>query len=178
MNESVIVAEIVGITPEGCSMYHSSILNPVPNDPGIYALYDGINGNKCVYVGKSGKLKTRVRDHLILQISTVASGTAGASLNIENLTKLKWWTHPNFTDDSYLDAFETLAFTYLDPQLRSRGGRLKSGSSYLDNPHFKELVNDILKKPSGEVELLSYGKLYKKIEEIELRLSRLENSEE
>jgi len=178
MNESVIIAEIVGRTPEGRSMYHSSILKPVPNDPGIYALYDGINGNKCVYVGKSGQLKTRVRDHLILQISTVASGTAGASLNIENLTKLRWWTHPNFTDDSYLDAFETLAFTYLDPQLRSRGGRLKSGSSYLNNPDFKEMVNDILKKPSGEVELLSYGKLYKKIEEIELRLSRLENSEE
>ena len=107
-------------------MYHSSILSPIPNEPGIYALYDGINGNKCVYVGKSGKLKTRVRDHLVLQISTVASGTAGASLNIENLTKLRWWTHSNFSDESFLDAFETIAFSKLNPQLRSRGGRLTS----------------------------------------------------
>ena len=159
-------------------MYNIIILSPLQNDPVIYALDDGINGNKCVYVGKSGKLKTRVRDHLILQISTVASGTAGASLNVEHLTKLRWWTHPNFTDDSYLDAFETLAFTYLDPQLRSRGGRLKSGSSYLKDPNFKEMVQNILKEPSGEVELLSYGKLYQKIQEIELRLLRLENPEE
>ena len=158
-------------------MYHSSILSPVPNEPGIYALYDGINGNKCVYVGKSGKLKTRVRDHLVLQISTVASGTAGASLNIENLTKLRWWTHSNFFDEAFLDAFETIAFSILNPQLRSRGGRLTSGSTYTEDPSFNDLVQNVLNEPSGVVELLSYGKLYQKIQELEERISQLENRE-
>ena len=158
-------------------MYHSSILSPIPNEPGIYALYDGINGNKCVYVGKSGKLKTRVRDHLVLQISTVASGTAGASLNIENLTKLRWWTHSNFFDEAFLDAFETIAFSILNPQLRSRGGRLTSGSTYSEDPSFSDLVQNVLNEQSGVVELLSYGKLYQKIQELEERISQLENRE-
>ena len=46
-------------------------------------------------------------------------------MNVENLTKLKWWTRDEFSNVAFLDAFETLAFEYLDPQLRSRGGRLK-----------------------------------------------------
>ena len=162
---------------QGVKMYHSSNFKTIPNEPGIYALYDGINGNTCVYVGKSGKLKTRIRDHLILKISTVTSGTSGASINVENLSKLRWWTNPNFSEDGYLDAFETLAFGYLDPQLRSRGGRLKSGQSYLEDSAFNEMVKESLKKPSGEIELLSFGKLYQKIQDLENRISRLENSE-
>ena len=160
----------------GVKMYHSSNFKSVPNEPGIYALYDGINGNTCVYVGKSGKLKTRIRDHLILKISTVTSGTSGASINVENLSKLRWWTNSNFSNKSYLDAFETLAFTYLDPQLRSRGGRLKSGKSYVDDSTFNEMVKESLNKPTGEIELLSFGKLYQKIQDLENRLSRLEES--
>lgn len=158
------------------SLYHMSILKPVPKEPGIYALFDGIKGNKCVYVGKSGQLKTRVRDHLVLQISTVTSGTAGASMNVENLTKLKWWTRDEFSNEAFLDAFETLAFEYLDPQLRSRGGRLKSGETYLNDPNFKKMAEDILKEPSGEVELLSHARLYQKIQEIEQRLENLEST--
>ena len=156
-------------------MYHSSTFKTVPDKPGIYALYDGFRGNKCVYVGKSGKLKTRIRDHLILRISTVTSGTSGASINVENLTRLKWWTNDCFEDADYLDAAETLAFKFLNPVLSSRGGRLKSGKKFLKDSEFVDEVSGILENPGGEIELLSYSKLYEKVIDMEERLSALEN---
>ena len=35
-------------------MYDRRYFSEIPSEsPGLYALYDGHNGNKCVYVGKS-----------------------------------------------------------------------------------------------------------------------------
>ena len=98
-------------------MYDTRSFSKVPEKPGIYALYDGFLGNKCVYVGKSGNIKNRIRDHLILRISTVTAGFTATSINVENLTRVRWWTDEKFGDGDYLDAAETLAFQILNNPL-------------------------------------------------------------
>ena len=157
-------------------MYHSSAFKEIPNkSPGLYALYDGFRGNKCVYVGKSDtNLRRRITHHLDLRISTVTAGAAGASINVENLTMVRWWTHENFSKKDYLDAAETLAFVELDTSLRSRGKRLQSGESLLQDAELVDEIKKLLKNPDGEIELLSFGKLYQKIMDLEERISTLE----
>jgi len=158
-------------------MYDTRSFSKVPEKSGIYALYDGFLGNKCVYVGKSGNIKNRIRDHLILRISTVTAGFTATSINVENLTRVRWWTDEKFGDGDYLDAAETLAFQILNPVLASRGGRLKTNSEFLDDPEFVEEVENIINNPEGEMELLSHARLYQKIIELEERLSNLENQD-
>ena len=158
-------------------MYDSSAFKEVPNKlPGLYALYDGFTGKKCVYVGKSDtNLRRRIVHHLGIRMSSVTTGAAGASINVENLTMLRWWTHEKFSNKDCLDAAETLAFGALDPLLRSRGKRLQSGEILLDDVEFVNEIDILLKKPAGEIELLSFGKLHQKIKDLEERISTLEN---
>ena len=48
-------------------MYDRRYFSKIPQKlPGLYALYDGHNGKKCIYVGKSDKnLGRRVVHHLV-----------------------------------------------------------------------------------------------------------------
>jgi len=58
--------------------------------------------------------------------------------------------------------------------LRSRGNRIKGSDELLNDEDFIKTVNEILSKPSGKIELLSYGKLLLKVRELENRISELE----
>ena len=59
--------------------------------------------------------------HLVDRNSSVTTGVAGASINIENLTMVRWWTNEEFSDKIFLDAAEAYFFDQLEPMLRSRG---------------------------------------------------------
>ena len=157
-------------------MYDRRYFSKIPQKlPGLYALYDGHNGKKCIYVGKSDKnLGRRVVHHLVDRNSSVTTGTAGASINIENLTMVRWWTSEFFSDKIFLDAAEAYFFQQLEPMLRSRGNRIKGSDELLNDEGFIKIVDEILSKPSGKIELLSYGKLLLKVRELENRISKLE----
>ena len=157
-------------------MYDRRYFSEIPSRlPGLYALYDGHNGNKCVYVGKSDtELRRRVVHHLVDRNSSVTTGVAGASINIENLTMVRWWTNEEFSDKIFLDAAAAYFFEQLEPMLRSRGNRIQGSDDLLNDVGFLNNVGQILSKPSGKIELLSYGKLLLKVKELESRISNLE----
>ena len=157
-------------------MYDRRYFSEIPSkSSGLYALYDGHNGDKCVYVGKSDKgLRRRVVHHLVDRNSSVTTGVAGSSINIQNLTMVRWWTSQEFSDKIFLDAAESYFFNQLEPTLRSRGNRIQGSESLLNDGEFLAKVEKILSSPSGKIELLSYGKLLLKVKELENRLSKLE----
>ena len=157
-------------------MYDRRYFSEIPSGlPGLYALYDGHNGDKCVYVGKSDTgLRRRVVHHLVDRNSSVTTGVAGASINIENLTMVRWWTNEEFSDKIFLDAAEAYFFEQLEPMLRSRGNRIQGSDDLLNDVGFLNNVGQILSKPSGKIELLSYGKLLLKVKECEGRSADLE----
>ena len=159
-------------------MYDRRYFSEIPSGlPGLYALYDGHDGNKCVYVGKSDTgLRRRVLHHLVDRNSSVTTGVAGASINIENLTMVRWWTNEEFNDKIFLDAAEAYFFDQLEPMLRSRGNRIRGTYDLLNDSNFLNNVERILSNPSGKIELLSYGKLLLKVKELECRISELEKN--
>ncbi len=94
--------------------------------------------------------------------------------SIENLTMVRWWTNEEFSDKIFLDAAEAYFFEQLEPMLRSRGNRIQGSDDLLNDVDFLNNVGQILSKPSGGIELLSYGKLLLKVKELESRISNLE----
>lgn len=99
-----------------------SSISSLPRTPAVYALESGISRHKYnVYVGIAGSLRDRVRQHLILQDSSITTGQSAATLNIAHISSIRWWEHPNFSDRAHLEAAEQIAFDILNPTLRSRG---------------------------------------------------------
>jgi len=54
----------------------------IPSVPGIYALY-GVDGSArfVAYVGKAGKLRERLGQHLVRRDSSITTGASVVSLN-------------------------------------------------------------------------------------------------
>ncbi len=103
-------------------MLTTRFLPGLPNGPAVYALYGGHGSAAHVaYTGIAGKLRQRVAQHLVLRDSSVATGTSAAVLNPDYVTRVEWWTSPEFSDRHVLEAAELIAFDVLNPALRSRG---------------------------------------------------------
>jgi hypothetical protein len=69
------------------------------------------------YVGISGNLRSRIRQHFLHRDSSIVTGTSAASLNPGLVTRLEWWPSEKFEDRSKLQAAERVAFDVLEPTL-------------------------------------------------------------
>ena len=94
----------------------------IPSNAGIYALYGGTGSVFVAYVGTADNLRRRLNQHLVLRNSSVTAGTSIVSLQPDLIREVRWWTDPDFQEDSTaLLAAELIAFEILEPALRSRG---------------------------------------------------------
>jgi hypothetical protein len=73
------------------------------------------------YVGLTGDLKSRIRQHFLRRDSSIVTGASAASLNPDLVTRIEWWLHSKFSDITTRRAAEVFALDLFEPALRSRG---------------------------------------------------------
>jgi hypothetical protein len=147
-----------------------------PNCPGVYALIGGNSKREYIaYVGITRTLRQRLIQHLVNQDTSIATGTAAVGLKPQYVTKVKWWTHPDFSDSSALQAAALVAFDVFEPILRSRGKVRKNALALYRKQSFRQrMITLFSKQPSGYVVVPSLMQLSEKIDTLERRLVHLE----
>lgn len=154
------------------------VLNAVPKDPGLYAMYGGVPPRTWVaYVGQAGNLAQRLSQHLERRDSSVTTGTSAVGLNVDHVTLVAWWVHPTFSDKDCRLAAELVAFRVLEPALRSRGGIGQSAVDLSNDPRFASGIEALIRgEPTGIYQPPTLSGLADRIANIEVRLQRLEGS--
>lgn len=154
-------------------------INDLPTNHAVYALYGGKSKKYVAYVGTTTNLKRRIQQHLVGRDSSISTGTSATGLNPDYVTEVKWWWDHRFDGNNhYLLASELAAFDVLKPALRSRGSVTKDAETWYGYTSLKREMRKVFRgKPTGVLTLLSMDDLIQKIESLEERLSRLEESE-
>ena len=139
-------------------------------------MYGGRGRSSYVaYVGITGVLRSRIIEHLVKRDRSVATGTTAVVLNPDFVTEVKWWEHPNFSERSFRQAAELVAFDVLQPSLKSRGRTKKESLQLYEDLKFRENMHDIFtSEPAGHLIILTLQDALAKIEELELRIKELE----
>ena len=151
-------------------------ISDLPTDPALYALYGGTGrGRHIAYVGITGNLRSRIRQHFIRRDSSIVTGTSAASLNPDLVTRLEWWLRDGFEDRDHLQAAELVAFEELEPTLRSRGRITSEAEALAEDDEFTEEVRAMLdEEPTGTVEVPTLSEALSRIERLEKQVGRLE----
>jgi hypothetical protein len=148
----------------------------VPNIPAVYAMYGKSgSGQYVAYVGMAGNLRQRLIQHLVLKDSSVTTGVQAACLKPEFVTEVRWWSEDEFADKNVPEASELVAFTVLDPVLRSRGNITKPAKELSEQAQFRDRMTALFKaQPAGNLLLLSLQDALNKLDEFERRIGKLE----
>lgn len=151
-------------------------VSDLPTDPALYVLYGGTGRSRHVaYVGVSGNLRRRIRQHFLKRQSSVVTGTSAASLNPDLVTRLEWWLRERFEDKDHLQAAELIAFDKLEPTLRSRGQISSEAKALAEKPEVIEEVKSMLEDdPTGSVNIPTLSDALSRIERLEDRVEQLE----
>lgn len=162
-------------------MYDFS-LDPIPPEPGIYAMYDRINN--VAYVGESGDLHQRIKDHMVNRDSTAVTRLSPTMLNPDYVYRICWWQcDSEFDDRVNRQAAELVAFDVLKSSHRSRAPiPRKAKEKACEQPfraNMKKLFNG---KPAGcyyPPTMLNLttcvSKLHKRVSELESEIERLKS---
>jgi hypothetical protein len=148
----------------------------LPNVPAVYAMYGGRGRSAYVaYVGIGERLKQRLMQHLVGRNSSVTTGTSAASLNVDQVSQVQWWEHPDFSESHKLVAAELVAFDVLDPALRSRGAvQDQARRLYQDQDFYEAMRRLFTAEPSGRLVIPNLIDALERISRLEQRLSALE----
>ena len=150
----------------------------IPNVPAVYALCGRATlhrGTYIAYVGHTDHLRTRINDHLIARKTTIITGLSAVGLNPENVMEVLWWEHPSFSKRTIREAAELVAFEVLNPALRSLAPELKRARQAYDDRSFRDEMTSLLSgEPTGRFAVPSLRGALERIEELERRLSALE----
>ncbi len=151
-------------------------VSDLPTDPALYVLYGGTGRSRHIaYVGVSGNLRRRIRQHFLKRQSSVVTGTSAASLNPDLVTRLEWWLRERFEDKDHLQASELVAFDKLEPTLRSRGRITGEAETLAEDREFAEEVQAMLEgDPTGAVDIPTLSDALSRIERLERRVDQLE----
>lgn len=154
-----------------------SPLSTLPATPAIYALMGGHGSRAYVaYVGIAGKLRGRIRQHLVLRDSSVTTGTSATMLNPDYVTQVRWWTSPEFGERTALEAAELIAIDQLDPALRSRGEPSDAARQKATQRDFAGRMRKlVMGDPSGSLEVPTLEVALSRIHALEKRVESLED---
>jgi hypothetical protein len=153
-----------------------SSISDLPNCPAVYAMYGQGRGLYVAFVGIAGRLKAKIRQHLVRRDSSVVTGTSAVALNPDLVVQINWWEHPRFTKRPALQAAEAVAFELLEPALRSRGGTTERAKKLLssDKSFRKEMRSLFLGPPAGRLVLPTLEDALERIGKLEQRVKALE----
>lgn len=151
-------------------------ISELPNVPCVYAMYGGQGGKMYVaYVGETGRLKGRIREHLVQQDSSVVARPSAAMLNPEKITQICWWEYPKFEDPDVRKLAELAAFKVLEPVLRSRSPKAKQKLQLLEDEDFREEMHSLFSRnPTGQLIISDFQDVLERIVRLEERVATLE----
>lgn len=133
------------------------------------------NAQDIAYVGITGNLKRRMKEHLVNRDSSITTGTSAAVLNPDYVKKVQWWEHQDFTKKHVCQAAELVAFDVLDPVLRSRGKTSKQAKQlYADENFRKKMRSFLLGNPTGCLIIPTLQNALERIAKLEQRVATLE----
>lgn len=152
-------------------------VSDLPTDPSIYVLYGGTGrGRHVAYVGLTGDLRSRIRQHFIRRDSSIVTGSSAASLNPDLVTRLVWWLHDRFSDTTARRAAEVIALDKFEPALRSRGNITSDAEALAEKPDFRNEMETLFDgEPSGSVEVPTLSDALQQIQELKKRIQELES---
>lgn len=147
----------------------------LPNNPAVYALFGGKNGNKFIaYMGIANRLRDRIQQHLIRRDSSITTAASIVSLNPDYVTEIRWWEDQDFAERGALEAAEEVAFDIFNPVLRSRGKVTARAQQLLNDQEFRNKMTILFhSSPSGRLEFFDFQDLIDRIDRIEERLEIL-----
>ncbi len=151
-------------------------IRELPRVPSVYTLMGGYGAIRYVaYIGIAGKLKERIRQHLVRRDSSVTTGTTAASLNPDYITEVWWWEAEELNDKDTRCAAEILAIEVLDPALRSRGTPPAGALKKIQDPAFAKCFRTLFEgEPTGRLVLPTLANALERIRALEQRLRELE----
>jgi hypothetical protein len=151
-------------------------LASIPNGPAVYGLYAGRGRFSYVaYIGMADILRRRIRQHLMQRENSVAAGASAVCLNPDCITKVEWWSEPDFKDRTVLAAAELAALRHFDPVLRSRSKPSEKAKRLADEKAFEvRMYNLFTGPPTGQVELPSLHEALRRLDLLERRVAKLE----
>ena len=145
--------------------YNIRLFSEVPQVPAIYALYEK---NSVAYVGISGSLKDRLNQHFFRRDSSATTSVGAVSLNPDFITRIDWWLHEDFADNTARQAAELIAFKLLDPVMRSRGKVQDAAQALAGDDAFRIKIENLFgNDPSGTLQIPTMQDLLERIEALE-----------
>jgi hypothetical protein len=147
-----------------------------PTDPAVYVLYGGVGrGRHVAYVGISGTLRQRLRQHLVRRDSSIATNTSAASLNPDRVTRIEWWALEAFADRATREAAEQVALDVFEPVLCSRGSVSPEAEERLAEDEFQKRMETVFEgEPSGAVDIPTLTQALAEITALRERVAELE----
>ena len=147
----------------------------LPKRPAVYAMYGGWPPRLWVaYVGEGGNLASRIDQHFVRRDSSVATGVAAATLNPDAVREVRWWEHTSFEDKTERQAAELVAFSVLEPALRSRGGIGPESKARAAEDGFREEMRALFSgEPAGIFRLPWIWDMETRIEQLEAEVAEL-----
>jgi hypothetical protein len=152
-------------------------LADVPEWEGIYSFYDrDPRSAACAYVGETTNLRRRLRQHLVLRNSSVATGTSVVGLRVDLIRYVQWWDHGDFASDVKRLAAELVAFDVLDPTLRSRAGIRAESLKLSQRTPFRRRMTSVFEgKPAGRLQVLALPDVAAQLAQLHERVAMLED---
>jgi len=96
-------------------------------------------------------------------------------LNVEEITEVRWWEHPDFKERPALEAAELVAFDVLDPALRSRGRISTQARQLYGDSRFCEKMRLLFQEePADRLIIPSLQEALERIATLEKRLDTIE----
>lgn len=156
-------------------MLETTEFSEVPKWEGIYAFFEGHPDKvACAYVGESGNLNSRIKQHLVLRNSSVTTGRSVVGLRADLIRYVQWWDREDFADRTRRLAAELVAFDVLDPTLRSRAGINADAHALSQKKAFRRKMEKLFEEADGQLQIRALSDLADKIAELETRLSSVE----
>ncbi|MFX0095836.1 MAG: GIY-YIG nuclease family protein [Candidatus Hodarchaeota archaeon] len=103
--------------------YREKIMS-VPNDPGIYIFYDF--DNRVLYLGRSGRLKDRLKEHFIRLNSSIV---AEKNLDPREVAKIRYWI---FNDNKQVQDLEKAFIAKYQPKLNLSDSDIEAKNQTFD----------------------------------------------
>jgi hypothetical protein len=147
----------------------------IPKWEGIYAFFEGDPAKvSCAYVGETGNLNSRIKQHLVLRNSSVTTGRSVVCLRPEQIRYVQWWDRENFADKTTRLAAELVAFDVLDPTLRSRAGINAEARALSQTKPFRKRMKKFFDEADGQLQIRALSDLADMVVELETRLAAVE----
>lgn len=149
----------------------------VPAVPGVYAMFGGeLPRTWVAYVGIAGNMQSRLIQHFVRRDSSVVTGASAVGLNIDLVSHVDWWEHPDLADSDHRHAAEMVAFEVLDPALRSRGNPRRTAVAIAHEATFRTTMQALFaNRPSGRFKPPKLWEAAAQVRSLELRVGELED---